>query len=56
MFVLFIPKLTRLKNPDEIKKRHTNFLFFTVVNVQLFDNNRPKTPYIISLLSYVFNT
>ena len=39
MFVLFIPKWTRLKDPDKIKKHNAGSQFPTTVNVQHSDSN-----------------
>ena len=40
-FILLTPKWTRVKDPDEIKKR-INSTFFTSANALLLDSNRPK--------------
>lgn len=39
MFVFFIPKWTRLKDPDKIKKRNASSQSPTTVNDQLSDSN-----------------
>lgn len=42
VFVLFTPKWTKVKDPDEIEKRKAGALSFTLINAQLSDSNRPK--------------
>lgn len=56
MFVFFILKWTRLKDPNKIKKRNGGFLSFIAVNLYLSNSNRPKALPKICLLSQVINT
>lgn len=53
-FILLTPKLTRIKDPDEIEKRMNNTTS-TSVNAQLSDSNRPKALPKTSPLSQVLN-
>lgn len=51
VFVLFTPKWTKVKDPDEIEKRKTRVPSFTSVNAQLSDSNRPKASPLSQTLS-----
>lgn len=53
-FILLTPKWTRVKNPNEIKKR-MNSTSSTSVNVQLSNSNWPKTLPKNSPLSQMLN-
>ena len=55
VFISFTPKWTKIKDPDEIEKRINRTPFSTSANTQLSNNNRPKPPSKVSLLSQVVN-
>ncbi len=52
-FVLFTPKWTRIKDPEEIEKRNAGLPSSTAVSAQLSDSNRPKALPKVSPLSQV---
>ena len=55
VFILFIPKWTKIKDPDEIEKRINGTSSSTFVNAWLSNSNRPKPPSKIIPLSQVVN-
>lgn len=55
VFILFILKLIKIKNLNEIEKYRNRTLFNTFANVQLSKNNCPKLLSKVNLLSQVVN-
>lgn len=55
VFILFTPKWTKIKDPDEIEKRINGTPSSTSANTQLSNSNCPKPPSKVSPLSQVVN-
>lgn len=55
VFILFTPKWTKIKDPDEIEKRINGTSSSTFANAQLSNSNRSKPPSKVSPLSQVVN-
>lgn len=55
VFILFIPKWTKIKNPDEIEKCINGTSSSISANAQLSNSNCPKLPSKVSPLSQVVN-